>query len=67
MKQRRTVQTLPDHHLTLFREKKSTKWSRSVITDVTEGLDNFNTSSNGKVIRRPTTHGNQLIKSTPRS
>ena len=44
--------------------KRNMKWSASSTTDVMVGLDNSNTSSNGKDTLKVTTHGNQLIKYT---
>ena len=47
--------------------KRSMKWSASLTTDVMVGLDDFNTSSNGKGTLKVTTLGNQLTRSTLRN
>ena len=47
--------------------KKNMKWSVSLTTDVMDGLDDSNTSSNGKGTLKVTTHGNQLTKCMLRS
>src|SRR6266403_4729414 len=65
MKQLRTAQTSPDHLLTSLTEKRSTKSNESSHTDNSDDQNSFNTSSNGKDTPKVTTHGNQLIKSTP--
>ena len=62
-----TAPTSPVHHLTLSKEKKNTKWSELLATDVMDGPGCSNTSSNGKDIPKATTHGNPMIKSTLQS
>jgi len=46
-------------------EKKNTKLNKSSHTDNSDDQNSFNTLSNGKGTPKATTHGNQLIKSTP--
>src|SRR6266481_1773400 len=65
MKQLRTVQTSPDHLLTLSTEKKNTRLNGLSHTDSLDGQSGYNTSLNGKDTPKATTHGNQLIKSMP--
>src|SRR5579863_8592292 len=57
-----TDPTIPDPHLTLSREKRNMKWSRYEATDVMDGENNSNISSNGKATQRAITPGNQLTK-----
>jgi len=65
MKQLHMAQTSPDHPLTSSTEKKNTKSNGSLHTDNSDDQNDFNTSLNGKDTPKVTTHGNQLIKSTP--
>src|SRR6266446_4753344 len=65
MKRLRTVQTSPDHLLTLSTEKRSTKLNESSHTDDSDDQNDCNILSNGKDTLKATTHGNQLIKSMP--
>src|SRR6266404_5269671 len=65
MKRLRTAQTSPDHLLTSLMERKNTKSNESSHTDSSDDRNGFNTCSNGKDTPKATTHGNQLIKSTP--
>src|SRR6266403_1077820 len=65
MKQLCTAQTSPDHILTLSTEKKNMKSNESSHTDSSDDRNDFNISSNGRDTPKVTTHGNQLIKSTP--
>ena len=53
--------TIPDHHLTSLMEKNSLKWSKFKTTDIMDGQEHSNISSNGKEAQKVTTHGNQLI------
>ena len=43
------------------------KWSKYTTTDVTDALECYSTSSNGKEARKVTIPGNQLIKSSLRT
>src|SRR6266403_2412594 len=65
VKQLRTVQTSPDHLLTLSTEKRNTKLNGSSHTDNLDDRNGYNTSLNGEDTPKATTHGNQLIKFTP--
>jgi hypothetical protein len=47
--------------------KKSSKSSASSATDVMDGPELFNTSSNGKDIQRATTPGNRYHRFTPQT
>src|SRR6266403_2833501 len=67
MKQLRTAQTSPDHPLTSLTERKNTKSNKSSHTDSSDDQNGCNTSSNGRDTLKATTHGSQLIKSTPRN
>src|SRR6266403_3487238 len=67
MKQPRTVQTSPNHLLTLSMEKRNTKLNESLHTDNSDDRNGCNTSSNGKDTPKVTTHGNQLTRFTPRN
>src|SRR5713226_8469415 len=58
-----TDRTTRSHLLTLSKVKKNTKWRKSSITDMLEGQEPFNISSNGKGIQKQTTPGNQLTRS----
>ena len=49
-----------DHHLISLAEKNSTKWSKFETTDITDGPEYSNISSNGKEAQKVTTHGSQL-------
>ena len=59
------AQTSPNHLLTSLTEKRNTKSNESLHTDNLDNQNDFNISSNGKDTPKVTTHGNQLIKSTP--
>src|SRR5258707_8728876 len=63
-KQTHTGLTTQGHLLTLSKVKKNTKWRKSSITGTMEGLELSNISSSGWGIRKQTTPGNQLTKST---
>src|SRR6266436_5298180 len=65
MKQLRTVQTSPDHLLTLSTEKKNTKLNESSHTDNSDDQNGCNTSSNGRDTLKATIHGNQLTRFMP--
>ena len=65
MRRHHMDQISPDHHLTLSTEKKSMRWSALLITIITEGLESYNISSNGRDILKAITYGNQLIKYMP--
>src|SRR6266404_7767316 len=65
MKQLRTVQTSPDHLLTLSTEKRNTKLNESSHTDNSDDQNGCNISSSGKDTPKATTHGNQLTRFTP--
>src|SRR5258708_16954690 len=62
-----TDQTTRGRLLTLSKVKKNTKWRKSPIINTLEGLEPFNTLSNGKGTQKQTTPGNPLTRSTPRS
>src|SRR5216684_819108 len=53
-----------DHLLTLSKEKKSMRSKGSLIIGALEGLELFNTLSNGWDTQKWTTPGSQLTKST---
>ncbi len=58
MKQKPTVGTSPDHHLTLSEEKMNTRLNALSTTDVMNGLESFNILSSGKGILKVTIRGN---------
>src|SRR6266404_509067 len=65
MKQLHTVQTSPDHLLTLSTEKRNTKLNESSHTDNSDDQKDCNISSSGKDTPKATTRGNQLTRFMP--
>jgi len=59
--------TSHDRHLTLSANKKNTKWSGWLTTDVMDGPEGSNTWSNGKDTPKATIHGSQLTPFTRRA
>ena len=58
-------QTILGPHLILSVEKNSMKWSKFETIDIMDDPEHSNILSSGKEAQKVTTHGNQLIKSSP--